>query len=87
MPEWLANLVIVAQIGVFSLTGILAFLLRESRRFWPPLILAGSSLLYGLALYLHVFVEEIEIFGWPSFFLLVFIVTLLYEGISQRGDR
>lgn len=80
LPTPVDNLIILAQIGVFMFTGFLSVGLQQTLRSW---ILAVSSFLYGTALFLAAF-TEVELRGWPSLFLLVFMVTLLTSGLKDR---
>lgn len=80
LPTPVDNLIILTQIGVFSFTGIIAVILENTVRSW---ILASSSFLYGTTLYLLAFADA-ELRGWPSLFLLVFMVTMLSSGLRDR---
>jgi predicted membrane metal-binding protein len=80
MPEPLANLVILAQIGVFMGVGFLAALLERTV---TGMLLAVLALAYGVSLYLFVF-AGLDLTGWPSLFLLAFIVVLVVSGMRDR---
>lgn len=71
---------ILAQIAVFMFTGFVALLLNRCLRTW---ILAVSSFLYGVSLFLET-LTEVQMRGWPSLFLLIFMGTLLSNGLRDH---
>ena len=84
LPEEVGTIVILAQIAVFMGTGFLAALLERSIR---GIALAVFALAYGISLFLAQFTAATWLRGYPSLFLLCFMVVLLFTGLKDRVLR
>jgi hypothetical protein len=84
LPGWFAELIILTQIGAVIGVGLLAALSRRNKvRGW---VLAVSAFSYGTTLYATSVVGVTGFRGYPSLFLLIFVVNILLWGLKEHSD-